>query len=231
MEQTCLRPGRRVDLIISTDLDRDSIDIRSTTIHNIEADRSLILAQPFPPLGPSRVGNQVELTFLARYRDVPDGRWLRVGYQTKISKIVNDYPIGQGLRDSVLIVPGPKEFKQFTLRLHFRLAPPPEFDARLYIWPDKTKVEIMDISLGGVKFSHPALMSFSVGTPISLLLTCQNKQLLLEGTSVRNGKLKLRGFSSVQFHITNQKTRRELSQLMQEMMRFKLAQRSGVKDG
>ena len=228
LKETCLRPGRRVDLIVDTDLTRDRIDVRSTILHDVDKSGRLLVAQPFPRINRRMVGRSMEVTFLIRQLKNEGSQWMRVGYKTKLAGIVEDFPIGDGKRDSILVLPPPKNLTKFTLRLNYRLSPSKDRDLRLYIWPDRTKVEIMDISLGGVKFSHPEIWSFSVGANLTLILASQGKEWILEGRCIRSGKLKIRGFATVRFVGVNPETKREISALLQKLMRHQLAQRSGV---
>lgn len=230
-----LRPGRNVDLVVHLDLERDIIDTRSTTIHDISAKGMLILAQTSPPLGPSAKGKRVEVTFLGQYQDVPGGRWLRVGYVTTILGVLQDYQVGPGRKESVIVVAGPQALKEFTLRLHYRLEPPVDRDLILYMEPEHQEVPIVDISAGGVRFSHSSSWSFSVGYRLNFTIISEWGRLSLKGKVVASyaggpdGKSS-QNHTAVAFVDTELETKARLEQIITELTRHVLAKRSGVLD-
>ena len=231
LRKLCLRPGRKVELVLATDLARDFIEVRSSLLEDIDAKGRLILDQTLPRLGPSYLGREIEVTFLVRREDVPGGAWLRVGYRTPVAELRDDYPLGRGLKGDVIVVEGPKELKPYTLRLNFRLRPPPDRDLRLYLLPDRTRVEIEDISGGGVRFSHPRLWRFTPGKGLTLALESGETRLVLEANVVRSGETRRgsdRALTAVRFAGNPPETMHRLNYLLQELLRHKLAQRSGL---
>ena len=235
LQKTCLRPGRRVDLILSTDLERDDIDVRTSVLHDIDKQNRLILGQPYRKIASSRIGKPVEVTFLDQYGEKGARRWLRVGYKSPILEVVNDYSLGPELRDNVLIVAGPKELTMFTLRLHYRLRPPKDRDMRLYLHPERTKVSLVDISQGGLRFTHSRTWNFSLGMNIEFVLVSGKQEMFLEGNVVRTGEARdlygyATGFTAVKFGYLAPDTRHQLGGLLHDLSRHKLAKRSGVLD-
>lgn len=235
MQKTCLRPGRRVDLILSTDLERDDIDVRTSVLHDIDKQNRLILGQPYRKISSSRAGKELEVTFLDQHGEAGARRWLRVGYKTPILEVANDYRLGPELRDNVLIVAGPKELTMFTLRLYYRLTPPKDRDMRLYLHPERTKVGLVDISQGGIRFTHSRTWNFSLGTSMEFLLVSGKQEMLLEGNVVRTGEARdlygyATGFTAVKFSYLSPDTRQQLGGLLHDLSRHKLAKRSGVLD-
>lgn len=235
LKKSLIRPGQKVDLILDTDMDKDSIDTRPSIIQEVDPKGRLILDQTFPRISRAKKGENIEVTFLTKQQVEIDARWMRVGYKTPVLGLLEDFQLGPNLRESVVVVAGPKELKKFTLRLHYRLAPPKDRDLRLYIWPDRTKVTLSDVSSSGVKFMHPRIWTFSVGHPISLALVSGGQTLVLEGRVVRSGEVrsgagKGNGVTAVNFSFTSQESQRKLSALLQDMVRHKLAKRSGLLD-
>lgn len=231
--KTNLRPGRNVDLVVFTDLEKDIIDTRSTTIHDITEKGLVVLAQPTRPLGPSAKGSLVEVTFLGRYHDVPGGRWLRVGYRTTVLGVLQDYDIGQNRRESVIVVRTPQELTQHTLRLHYRLEPPADVELYLYLEPDHELVPIVDISQGGVRFAHSPSWSYSRGFAMRFTLVSGRLKLPLKGKVVASyeggptGKLK-QNHTAVQFIDLDKEIAAKLGELLNRLSRRELAKRSGV---
>jgi len=233
LHATCLRPGRSVDLILQTDLHNNLIDVRSTVLHDVDPNGRLILAQTQPTLKASFSGSRLEITFLARYNDVPGGRWLRVGYKAPFLSLLDDYQLGPDKREQALLFPGPKRLDSFTLRLDFRLEPSMDSSLELYFWPDNTPLSIVDISSGGVRFTHPSSWSFSPRQKLNLSLQSQGESLILICRVIRSGEPEgpaARGLSvtAVQFEEMDLAARQRLSQLIQDAVRRQLAKRSGL---
>jgi hypothetical protein len=237
LKETCLRPGRKVDLIVGTNLKKEIIDIRSTTLHMLDDRHNLVLSQTFPPVSADMVGRILEITFLIRLAEGGKRHWLRAGYKAELLKILPDYSIGRGRRDNVLIVPHPKELGRFTLRLNFRLTPPSDLDLRLHVWSEKNRpVEVLDISQGGVRFAHPPRADWSVGDTISLVLLADDLVLNLTGNCVRGGKmppgsagLRNTAFTSVSFVDMTPQEQHKLGRLVNNLARYKLSQRANKK--
>jgi hypothetical protein len=232
LRATCLRPGRPVDLILQTDLHNNLIDVRPTVLHDVDPKGRLVLAQTQPLIKTSFAGRALEITFLARYHDVPGSRWLRVGYVAELLGVLDNYQLGPGHREQVLLAPGPKKLSSFTLRLDYRLEPTLDNDLRLCFWPDRTPLQIVDISAGGVRFSHSASWSFTPRQKLNIALESHGETLVLAGRVKRSGEPEgpaTRGLrvTAVQFEEMELAARQRLSQLIQEALRIQIAKRSG----
>jgi hypothetical protein len=228
-----LRPGRSVDIVLHTDLDNDLIDNRTSILHDINSKGYLVLGQTSPPIPPSSKGKTLEITFLSRYQDVPGGRWLRVGYHTPLLGVIQDYQVGPKLKEPVLVVAQPKELKQVTLRLHYRLEPPAEKDLRLYLEPGHQEVGVVDISQGGVKFYHSPKLNFEPRQTLRLNLCSEELDLILKARVVTmyQGGVTGKGefnHTAVSFKDLEVQTRRQLANLLNGLLRYNLARRSGV---
>ena len=104
---------------------------------------------------------------------------------------------------------------------------------RLYLHPERTKVSLVDISQGGIRFTHSRNWNFSLGTSMEFLLVSGKQELLLEGNVVRTGEARdlygyATGFTAVKFSYLAPDTRQQLGGLLHDLSRHKLAKRSGV---
>lgn len=230
---TNIRLRHHVDIILGTDLWAEEIEVRHSLIEDIDEQGRLYLAQTAPPILRSQVGQLVELTFLSRYFDVPGGRWLRVGYATPIREVIPDYRVSQHLTEPVIVVDGPKKLVPVSVRTAFRVVPPDDLDLRLVIWPEGTPLGLMDISMGGAQVYHDLGWYFSKGRRLLLMLISGELKLMLTGKVVRTDKVRdrlgwERRVTSFQFVEMDPKTKHKLSQLLTEVYRHVLAQRSGI---
>ncbi|MFH1036160.1 MAG: PilZ domain-containing protein [Pseudomonadota bacterium] len=223
LRQACLRPGRQVELVIVTDAWGNECDVRLSRLHDLDGKNRLLLAQTLPRLNSYMVGQILEITFLIRLEDVPGGRRVRVGYKTPLVAVWDNYRVRPELRGDVLVVDGPQTLGRFTLRRHYRL-PSDRLDSmEIYLLPQRAKVQILDISLGGVRFSHPRTSRLSVGSIIDLLLVYGSLSIPLEGVVVRNGTLGGRHesmpFTAVRFSRPSAQYERQLTSLINDLQR------------
>ena len=229
-----IRPQHQVELVVSRDLLGEGMDVRQSIILDTDDAGRLYLAQTTPPLLRSDIGRDLELSFLSRYRDVPGGRWLRVGYHAPILDVIAKYQVTPDFTEPAIAVDGPKELKARSLRLAFRVAPPEDLDLRLVLIPGYDSVGLLDFSATGARFYHDAGWAFEQGKAITLGLISGSLFLTLPGKIARTDTIydrfgEEKGLTSVLFEGLDPHTQNGLDQLLNETYRHLLAQRSGVR--
>jgi hypothetical protein len=232
--KTSIRPQRQVEIVVADNQSTDGLDTRHSIIQEINPKgKTLYLSQTAPPFLPSSIGRVLDLSFLGRYFDIPGGRWLRVGYKAKLLKIIKDYPARPDWSEDVIVVPAPKKLQPSSLRLAYRVSPPPDLDLRLAVWPNGTPLGIMDLSAGGAQFYHDSQMYWPKGQHISLILVSGEFKVVLGAKVVRNAKIKDiygrdKGVTSVTYVDLEPTVRHKYADFLVEVYRHALAQRSGV---
>lgn len=215
-----VRPRQPADLILDLDLESDRIDIRHSAIEDFDAQGRLVLSQSDPPLLSSHRGRLAEVTFLAPVRAASGRQWLRLGYHTPVRAVMPEYKLRPGVWISAIVVDPPRRLEPCTARMAPRLTPSADMDLRLMLRPGQAEMEILDISAGGLYFSHPAWMSFGLGGWIDLLLLSGELALDLGGRVVRQEALSHgRGGSAIRFEGLADQERRRIRQLTLEMNR------------
>ena len=235
LKRANLRPQHQVEVVVSRGFSGESIDLRQSVILDVDPTGRLYLAQTTPPLLRSDVGLILELSFLSRFRDVPGGRWLRVGYRTPILEVIGDYQVSPDFKEPVIVVEDPAELRPSTLRLAFRVAPPEDLDLRLVLLPGYDSVGLLDFSATGARFYHDLGWSFTPEKSICLGLISGKLFLTLPAKTVRTDTIRdrfggERGLTSVLFVDLDAHTQNCLDQLLNETYRHLLAQRSGVRE-
>ena len=208
-------------------------EVRHSVILDLDKSGRLYLAQTSPPMLHSQVGSMLELSFLSRYDDVPKGRWLRVGYRTPVVDIIHGYPEGRQSDESVIVVEGPKELRPNSIRQAYRVSPPSDLDMRMVLWPDGTRVGILDISETGAGFYHSTQWAFDLGHPMQLAILSGRFTLILDCRVVRSNTIKSRagltyGLTGVAFENLDVPTKSKLNQLLSGILRHIQLQRSGI---
>lgn len=223
---------QHVEIVTEEDRVHDVTDVRHSVIEDIDNKGRLYLTQTSPPILRSHVGQLVELTFLNRYRDVPGGRWLRVGYKTPIEQLLLNYQIGPKVVEHIVLVKPPKELHPSSIRMAFRIKPPDDLDLRLILWPENRSLNLLDISGGGARFYHSRRWFFAKGRKITVAVASGKLRIVMPAVVVRAGTIRDRygldhGVTSIRFDSTDPTTRHRYLSLLTEVYRHMLAQRSG----
>lgn len=227
-----LRPRQAADLVLSLDLDQDYIDIRHTTIEDLEAGGRLVLAQSDPPLLRSHRGQPVEVSFLYRERGPGGAQWQRLGYRTRVADVVPNYRLRAGVLITAILVDPPRRLEPSTVRMAPRLPPSPDMDLQLFLQPHRVEVTILDLSAGGVCFSHEAWMGFDRGSRVRLGLATGGLWLDLVGDVVRVEPMGTqRSATAVRFENLEMRDRRLIRQLTLEINRHLHSQRLESRGG
>lgn len=236
--RTSIRPMQTVDIIMPQQAEfGDNMDVRKSTIHDIvkrKRKEYLVIAQPQPAISKHYVGETLEFTFLNRYRDGFNKRWIRTGYSTPLLKIIKDHKIGKSMREDVIVVAAPKKLESRSLRLTYRIVPPDDLDLKIMIWPDGTELGLMDLSMGGSRFFHDRRWHFPIKSSMSLRLTSGDTAIMLNAQVVRHDKVvdrygRKKAVTCVEFYNLSHENQIKLQELITGIYRHLLAQRSGAK--
>jgi len=140
-------PGSNVDIVLDFDWLKEKIDVRRATVYDLNNER-IVVSQTVPPTARYNIGKRVKVTYLVMEK----GDWVRYGIDGRLIEIVMDYRMsGSGTVQAMVIIPEPGH-EPFNLRLFYRLEPP--LDCGLSLFLKEEKVNIVNISLGGAKFTH-----------------------------------------------------------------------------
>jgi hypothetical protein len=147
-----ISPGSKVDIVLDFDLSKETIDVRSATVYDLN-DQRIILSQTSPPIATHNIGRRVKLTYLIREKD-DLARYCITG---RLAEIVKDYKLSESETAQALVMIQEGRPERFNIRLFYRLEP--RTDSGIILFLNKEKVNIVDISIGGAKFTcrkhHP----------------------------------------------------------------------------
>ena len=222
-----LRPQAKIDLILTLDPLLDLIDVRSTIVYAVEEAR-VILAQPEPPIVPSRIGNEVEATFLVRERR--KGELRRWGYLTSIREIIRDYRLYRDdpITQQAVVIGAPLgELVESNLRLFYRIRVAPRYGIVMTAEALPGPVTIHDISGGGALISAPGLEEASKGWRFAFTLSfpdhppitgeAEVRRLVFRGTGAQPAAM---GVKFVSLDVASTRVlQRAISNLMLEEVR------------
>ena len=142
-----ISPGSNVDIVVDFDWSEETIDVRSATVYDLD-DPKIILSQTSPPIATYDIGRRVKVAYLVMEKDGP----ARYCVTARVEQIVRDYKLSGSETAEAIVLIQESGHERFNLRLFYRLEPPTDSDIALFL--HKEKVNILDISIGGAKFTH-----------------------------------------------------------------------------
>ena len=224
-----LVPQTKLDLIVNIDMVREQIDVRSTTIYDLDYKKYIVVGQTNPPILKSMVGREIEASFL--YRNKQSGQRRRIGFHCKILKYLTDYTIRPGVSDQAVVLSFPHGgLKETSVRLHYRVEPRSEDNISVVLPTVEGELHLLDLSLGGMLVSYRGRQEFKRGLVIPIDFTVESRQFRLKGEVVRaferdGSKLIFLGVNFVEMNNDVQKC---IQEMVGKIMREELRQRSGM---
>lgn len=173
-----IRPGTGVEFVYYADYVRDRIRIMRSLVYDV-MERQLIISQTAPPVLPSGLQKEIVVTYLAKR----DGHTARFGFSAVIAGFITDYELSSQERVSALRIQRTGALKVFDIRLHYRLDVPASSGLTLSWGSDS--LNLLNISIGGAKFSFKRSLSLLPGQPLTLSLGINGRQYTLEAELLR----------------------------------------------
>ncbi|HNT43633.1 MAG TPA: PilZ domain-containing protein [Syntrophorhabdaceae bacterium] len=159
-----IRPGLNINIIINIDHMRETVDVGNSIIHEMAGDR-MIVAQTDPPVSRTHLGKELFVTFLDRSGGEPH----RFGFPAIVLEFLKEFELSASLKKvQALVLRKAGDFEEYNLRMFYRLEPPSDCGIRIAV--DGKGVNLIDISIGGAKFSHEKVFPFEIGEPVRLSL-------------------------------------------------------------
>ncbi|HME44234.1 MAG TPA: PilZ domain-containing protein [Syntrophorhabdales bacterium] len=142
-----LAPELNVKLVVETDKKRERINARNSVIYAVNGE-TLILAQTEPSITSSLLNKEIAVTYLL----TKSGRHLRYGFSALVTQLIDQYELMPDQYVRAIAVCKCSESKPYEIRMCYRVGPSSKsgLDASIL----GRKVNIVDISLGGIKFSY-----------------------------------------------------------------------------
>ena len=142
-----LAPELNVKLVLETDKKRERINARNSVIYAVDGE-TLILAQTEPSISSSLLNKEITVTYLLK----KSGRHLRYGFSALVTQLIDQYELMPDQHVRAIAVCKCSESKPYEIRMCYRVGPSSKggLDASIL----GRKVNIVDISLGGIKFSY-----------------------------------------------------------------------------
>jgi len=161
--QQFLKPGNKIDIIFENEILQKDAHYLKAVIYDYEGTR-LIISQTSPALNKNFIDRKILITFLVNN----NGRLVRFGFSAVLVDLIKDYEIASKKKVEALIMRQKEEAGPLDFRMFFRVKPPRGSDLSLFY--KEEKFNLLDISLGGAKFTHDKKQLFRPDDSIKLTL-------------------------------------------------------------
>lgn len=159
-----LNIGSRIDIVFANEIEKANAHFMKAVVYDYESKGIIIISQTSPALNRHFLDRKVIVTFLANF----EKRILRFGFTAHLINLLTNYELSSNRNVEALVLKQMEEPVLMDFRMHFRVKPPSQSNVNLFF--QENKVNLIDISLGGAKFTHPKSYLFHVGEEINLKL-------------------------------------------------------------
>ncbi|MEN6331705.1 MAG: PilZ domain-containing protein [Smithella sp.] len=158
-----LKVGTGVDIVFENEINKRNAHYMKALVYDYKGS-NVIISQTSPPLSRRFLNRRVAITFLAK----ADKRIARFGFMAQLVGLTTDYQISADRSVEALVFKQLEKLQRMDFRVFFRVKPPSYSNINLYFRGEK--VNLIDISLGGAKFSYPATHLFRRGDTVNFEL-------------------------------------------------------------
>ncbi len=174
-----MKAGSRLDIVLEADLQNDRVIARKAMVYDVFGERFLI-SQTSPPLSRRHLGARVNAsTVTTRGGQEP----VRMGFPAIVLEYVARYPLSASDLVPAFVLKQEGKPAEINLRRHYRVRPTAE--SGLTLLADGVKVNLIDISIGGVQFSHRLMEPPLDYGEVSLTLCSGNRSFKIDGKIIR----------------------------------------------
>ena len=156
-----LTPGSKVTVVVEKDRADGNFVSLDSTVYEMGGE-TLVLAQT-APLIDARAGKaNIMVTYVAQTAEKIE----RLGFPVRIIRLIDDYKTAEGVPAPAFAVEREGRPAPFSARRYVRVAPTDR--TRLDLYVAGSKVQITDISLGGVRFAYDVALPLVPGLSVDL---------------------------------------------------------------
>ncbi|NIA09027.1 MAG: hypothetical protein GWP10_04515, partial [Nitrospiraceae bacterium] len=171
-------PGSNVEIIFDFDGMKEKIDVRRATVYEVNNEK-IVVSQTTPPTARYNIGKKIKISYLIMEK----GGWVRYGIDGRVIDLLMDYRLSGSKTVQALVITPQPGHEPFNLRLSYRLEP--LLNCGLALFLKKEKVNILNISLGGVKFTHSKICAIRPKERLKLTLQIDKQSYDIEAQSLR----------------------------------------------
>ncbi len=164
-----LKIGSRIDIVFENEIEKNNVHYMKAVVYDYES-KDIIISQTSPPLNRRFINRRVLITFLANSKR----RILRFGFAARLTDLLTNYELSYNNKNvEAIYLKQLEEPSQIDFRMHFRVKPPSQSIINLFF--QENKVNLIDVSLGGAKFTYPKSHLFNYGDIVKFNLIIDSK--------------------------------------------------------
>ncbi len=172
-----IRPGLSVRIVTDIDVMKERILVKGSTVYDMQ-EPAIILAQTDPPILKSMLHKEVIVTYLIKEKD----NAVRHGFTAELVEFI-DYSLSSGQQVKALVARRTGPEKPYSVRMSYRVGPTGRSNITMSVFANR--VNIIDISLGGAKFSYSKPLVLKSDEIVSIGLEIGGKVYTLEAHILR----------------------------------------------
>jgi hypothetical protein len=172
-----IKPGLSIRIVTEVDVTRERIHVRGSIIYDVK-EETAILAQTDPPILKSMLHKEVTITYLTKKNDV----MVRHGFPARIVEFI-DYSLNSGQQVRALMVERTGNEQPYSIRMSYRAAPTTKSELSMTIYG--TVVNVLDISLGGARFSYDKSLKLEPDAIVNANIEMEGRPYSLEARILR----------------------------------------------
>lgn len=173
-----IKPGLAADIVVNVDFEKELVDVRRAVVYDV-IDKRIILSETSPPIARRHVGNRVAVTYSVKEKDNP----VRYGFYGEIVELIRDYELASAETVVAVVVEQESDPVETNIRMFYRAEPRGDSGVALFIAGEK--VNIIDISIGGAKVTHPGVHPFEHGRRVEGVLHLDGEAYDIEARILR----------------------------------------------
>jgi hypothetical protein len=163
METPKLKAGTRLDIVFENEIAKSNAHYLKAVVYDYK-DNLITISQTSPALNKSFLKRRIMVTFLVN----TEGLLLRFGFPARLIDLISDYEIASGNEVEALQIKKYADPEPVDFRMYFRVRLPSQSDLSLFL--KEEKVNLMDISIGGAKFTYPKTYIFRPADSVKCVL-------------------------------------------------------------
>lgn len=175
-----LKVGTGVNIVFENEINKKNAHNMRAMVYDYNNSK-VVVSQSSPPLTRNFLNRRVVVTFLADFNKHPS----RFGFAAQLIDLKADYQISADKGVEALVLKKLEKIHRVDYRMFFRVKLPSKSNINLYF--QNKRVNLINISLGGAKFSYPLTHLFRHGEALDL-------QLIIDSTAFEM-KAKVRNLS------------------------------------
>jgi len=213
-----VRPGLSVKIVVDVDQRNGRINALNSTIYDVTPGL-LILAQTEPPIKSSMLNRKIVVTYL----ETKNGQVSRYGFSAHVLELIDQYELAPNHYARAIALNEQAEPRPYDIRMCYRVGPSSKSGLNASI--SGAKINVIDISIGGLRFSYDRNPTLKPDIQVEVSLAIEKAIHIIKARIIRTWEAEsprfggARHFAAAEFLEVNAKTEQALSRKILDIER------------